>query len=104
MKLRLHARFLLFAVVALVTLLHSIAQCAETYIPFQGEKSAWHDGFDRFDFVMDESSLTIKPFKAPSDEELAVKDPAKGQRRCVVVVPKKAAPGNPWSWRGCYWN
>jgi hypothetical protein len=27
-----------------------------------------------------------------------------GKRRCVVVVPKKAAPGNPWSWRGCYWN
>ncbi len=28
----------------------------------------------------------------------------KGQRRCVVVVPKEAAPGNPWSWRGCYWD
>src|SRR5258708_12637335 len=27
-----------------------------------------------------------------------------GKRRCVVVVPKKAAPGNPWSWRGRYWN
>jgi hypothetical protein len=21
-----------------------------------------------------------------------------------VVVPKKAAPGYPWSWQGCYWN
>ena len=24
--------------------------------------------------------------------------------RCVVIVPKAAAPGNPWSWQGCYWN
>jgi len=22
----------------------------------------------------------------------------------VVIVPKEAAPGNPWSWRGCYWD
>ena len=28
----------------------------------------------------------------------------KGKRRCVVVVPKKAAAGKPWSWRGCYWD
>ena len=27
-----------------------------------------------------------------------------GKRRCVVVVPKRVAPGNPWSWKGCYWN
>ena len=32
---------------------------------------------------------------------MSIKD---GKRRCVVVVPKKAAPGNPWSWRACYWN
>jgi hypothetical protein len=28
----------------------------------------------------------------------------KGQWRCVVVVPKKAAPGKPWSWRGYYFD
>ena len=28
----------------------------------------------------------------------------KGQRRCLVVVPKQAAPGNPWSWRGAYFD
>jgi len=33
--------------------------------------------------------------------DVSLKD---GKRRCVVVVPKKAAPGNPWSWQGCYWN
>ena len=21
-----------------------------------------------------------------------------------VIVPKQPAPGNPWLWRGCYWN
>jgi pimeloyl-ACP methyl ester carboxylesterase len=27
-----------------------------------------------------------------------------GQLRCVVVAPKEAAPGNPWSWRGYYFD
>ena len=53
---------------------------------------------------MDEQTLAITPFKAPEGEKFGVKDPAKGQRRCIVVVPKEAAPGNPWSWRGCYWD
>ena len=25
------------------------------YVPFDGEKTTWHDGFDRYDFVMDEA-------------------------------------------------
>ena len=71
--------------------------------PLEGEKIDWH-GFDRYDFVMDEETLAITPFKSPEGEGNGVKDPAKGQRRCIVVVPKVAAPGNPWSWRGCYWD
>jgi pimeloyl-ACP methyl ester carboxylesterase len=71
---------------------------------FEGEKTTWHEGFDRYDFIMDEETLAITPFKAPADEKFGVKDPEKGKRRCIVVVPKKAAPGNPWSWRGCYWD
>jgi len=82
----------------------AVAFAAETYLHFEGEKSSWHDGFDRFDLVMDEETLAIKPFKAPEGEKYGVKDPAKGQRRCVVIVPKQAAPGRPWSWRGCYWD
>jgi hypothetical protein len=31
-------------------------------VPFEGEKTTWRDGFERFDFVMDEESLAIKPF------------------------------------------
>lgn len=82
----------------------AVAFAADTYVPFDGEKSAWHEGFDRFDFVMDEETLAIKPFKAPEGEKFGVRDPVKGQRRCVVVVPKQVAAGNPWSWQGCYWD
>jgi hypothetical protein len=70
----------------------------------QGDKIDWH-GFDRYDFVLDMQTLAITPFKAPAGEEsgsLGTSD--KGQLRCVVVVPKQAAPGKPWSWRGVYWN
>src|SRR5580658_7241060 len=80
-----------------------VAENAKPPIPFEGQKGVWH-GFDRYDFVMEESDLSIKPFVAPSGEGNGVKDPAPGQRRCIVVVPKGAAPGNPWSWQGCYWD
>jgi pimeloyl-ACP methyl ester carboxylesterase len=73
------------------------------YTPFDGEKSSWH-GFDRYDYLMDEESLAIEPFKRDSDEGAGVKAPPKGKRRCIVVVPKTAASGNPWSWQACYWD
>src|SRR6266481_4146712 len=56
---------------------------------------------------MDDATRAITPMTAPPSEvtsfgiDVSLKD---GKRRCVVVVPKKAAPGNPWSWQGCYWN
>jgi pimeloyl-ACP methyl ester carboxylesterase len=74
------------------------------YTPFEGEKTTWHGGFDRYDFVIDEESQAVTPFKRDENERFGVKAPAKGQRRCIVVVPKAVAPGNPWSWRGCYWD
>ncbi len=70
---------------------------------FGDEKTGWH-GFDRYDFLMDESDLSIKPYKAPPDEGDAVRTQVKGQLRCVVVAPKEPAPGNPWSWRGYYFD
>jgi pimeloyl-ACP methyl ester carboxylesterase len=79
-------------------------QAAENGKPFDGGKTAWHDGFERHDYVMDEETLAITPFEMPEDEKFGVGDPAKGQRRCIVVAPKQPAPGNPWSWRGCYWD
>lgn len=80
---------------------------AAEYKPFTGEKSAWHDGFERYDFVMDDATGAITPIKAPAAEVASFgidKTLKNGKRRCVVIVPKKAAAGNPWSWRGCYWN
>jgi pimeloyl-ACP methyl ester carboxylesterase len=82
----------------------AIARAADGYVPFEGEKTAWHDGFDRYDFLMDEGSLEITPFHRPEGEGFGVKAPDKGKRRCLVVVPKRPAPGNPWSWRGEYWD
>jgi alpha-L-fucosidase 2 len=71
---------------------------------FTGEKTAWHEGFDRYDFLMDEQTMAITQIKATEDEHFGAKPAEKGKLRCIVVVPQKAAPGNPWSWRGCYWD
>lgn len=76
---------------------------AGTPANFTGEKTSWH-GFDRFDFLMDDAALTVQPIKASPDEKNEIKDQVKGQLRCVVVVPKEAAPGKPWSWRGRYFD
>jgi pimeloyl-ACP methyl ester carboxylesterase len=80
------------------------AQPPAAYVPFEGEKTTWHDGFDRYDYVMDANTFELKAFKRPENERFGISNPAAGKRRCVVVVPKKPAPGNPWSWRGCYWD
>jgi pimeloyl-ACP methyl ester carboxylesterase len=98
------APILLRAILSTVVFGNPVTQAADTYVPFDGEKSVWHDGFARFDFVMDEETLVINPFKAQEGENFGVRDPAKGQRRCIVVVPRQPAAGNPWSWQGCYWN
>lgn len=71
---------------------------------FDGGRSAWHEGFDRYDYIMDEQTLVITPYKAPEGENYGVKEPPPGKRRCIIVAPRKAAAGNPWSWRGCYWD
>ncbi|GHT18355.1 hypothetical protein AGMMS4957_00510 [Bacteroidia bacterium] len=71
--------------------------------PLQGGKTAWH-GFDRYDYVIDEQTLQLVPITATAKEGNGVAAPEKGTRRCIVVVPKQAAEGNPWTWRGCYWD
>jgi pimeloyl-ACP methyl ester carboxylesterase len=76
---------------------------AEPPSSFTEEKTLWH-GFERCDFLLDERTLSITPTKAAPDEGDGIKHQVKGQRRCVVVIPKAAAPGHPWSWRGCYWD
>lgn len=80
-----------------------IRAAAKTPANFTGEKTAWH-GFDRFDFLMDDAALTVQPIKASPNEGNGINGEVKGQLRCVVVVPKEAAPGKPWSWRGRYFD
>jgi len=76
---------------------------ATTPQEFAGEKTLWH-GFDRFDFLMDDTALTVKPIKASADEGTGVHRQVEGQLRCIVVIPKEAAQGKPWSWRGRYFD
>ena len=100
-----HSLYLVSALIsAMIVMVHSRVDAADTAsTTFEGEKTSWH-GFDRYDFLMDESSLTIKPIKAADDEHDGIKHQIDGQRRCIVVVPREVAPGNPWSWRGVYWD
>lgn len=69
----------------------------------QGEKTSWH-GFDRYDYVISEETFQLTAVKAGEREGNGVGAPEAGTRRCIVVVPEQAAPGKPWSWRGCYWD
>jgi hypothetical protein len=39
------------------------AEAANSYVPFDGEETTWHDGFDRYDYLMDETTFAIAPFK-----------------------------------------
>lgn len=92
------------ATLLMVALSHPSPAMGEDSSPtFTGGKSTWH-GFDRYDYVMDEATMSVTPFQSPAGEGDGIGSPAAGQRRCVIVVPKQMAPGNPWSWRGCYWN
>jgi hypothetical protein len=63
-------------------------------------QAAWHDGSARYDFVMDEQTLTVKPLTVATDDRTG----SDGLVRCILVVPKRAASGNPWTWRDLYRN
>ena len=83
--------------VAGVRCAESQAQADAPSVGFDGARSTWH-GFDRYDYILDEATLAI----TPADDQ--ARGGSKEQRRCIVVVPKAAALGKPWSWRGCYWD
>src|SRR5262245_58582721 len=78
-----------------------IGKAAEAPASVTGGKTSWH-GFDRYDFLMDDAALTVKPIKASPDEGTGIDRPVEGHLRCVLVVPKEGAPDKPWSWRGRY--
>ncbi len=66
-------------------------------------KTSWH-GFDRFDFLMDSADFSISQFHADPGEGTGIIKQLPGRFRCVIVFPKKIAPGSPWSWQGRYWD
>ena len=58
-------RKLLFA--AAIVWISSTAVAADGYVPFEGEKTAWHEGFDRYDFIMDDATGAITPMVASAE-------------------------------------
>ena len=80
---KLLALVVFFSLCGFVTTIHA----AEPV--FDGGKSTWHDGFVRYDFVMDDQTLAVTPFTRPEKEGFEVGAPAKGQRfRMVGTVVK----------------
>jgi len=94
----------MFQWLAACWLLMPLLATAQQTPEFNGATSTWHDGFVRYDFIMDDSTLTVTPFKAPEGERFGIGEPPKGKHRCIVVAPATPAPGHPWSWQGCYWD
>ncbi|ETZ21404.1 alpha/beta hydrolase [Pedobacter sp. V48] len=93
----------LITVLLICTSIFNIAHAQLTTTGFSGDKTIWR-GFDRYDFLMDTLSLEITPFKAVESEGFGINVEVKGKVRCLVIVPKTEAAGNPWSWRGFYWD
>ncbi len=88
--------FTSLAILVAVGLVHGPdgAACAETYALVEGENTSWH-GFDRHDFVMNEQTLAITLLDGAADDNAR----SDVRARCILVAPKRPAPGNPWSWR-----
>jgi hypothetical protein len=92
------------AVTAIMLMRVAVAQTNEI-LPRDSvnNKTSWY-GFDRYDFLMDSTDFTIRPFRSDQEERTGINKQVPGRFRCLIVVPKKIAPGKPWSWRGCYWD
>jgi hypothetical protein len=53
----------------------SNATAADGYVPFEGEQTSWHEGFERYDFIMDDATGAITPIKAPADSLARLGEP-----------------------------
>jgi pimeloyl-ACP methyl ester carboxylesterase len=84
-------------------MLFALAQKQDEFLSYAGNKTSWH-GFDRYDFLMDSIDFTILSFHSSLKEENGILEQVPGKYRCIIVVPRKAAPGSPWSWQGRYWD
>jgi len=68
------------------------------------EKTSGTTVFDRYDYLMDETTFAIAPFKRAEIREVC-----RGQsaERTAAMYYRRAEAGgsrNPWSWQGCYWD
>ncbi len=91
-----HKRYRIVAIAFASMILTSIdTKAADDPPTIKIAKPAWQDGSAHYEFVMDEQTLSIKPAAAVTDENGGGDAPV----RCILVVPKRAVPGNPWSWR-----
>jgi len=72
--------------------------------PSDAKKTAWHDGFDRYDFVMDEATLAITPFKAPDGEKFGRPRSGQGPATLHRRRSQKNRRRPAMSWQGCYWD
>src|SRR5450759_5095370 len=89
-KLPVRQIYLLFAAICIFCfscMTKGVAQTSQNSpSTFVGEKTLWH-GYDRYDFLMDEATLVLKPIKAAEDEGCETSDkmdsfhPVAGQRR-----------------------
>src|SRR6202166_5176826 len=63
----------LIAVAAVVFTVFGFVRTVHAAEPaFDGGKSTWHDGFVRYDYVMDDETLVRTPFTRPEKEGFAV--------------------------------
>src|SRR5260370_16669314 len=97
MKRRLRLGLVIFFVAAIFWSTNRTV-AADGHTPFAGEKTTWHGGFDRYDFIMDDATGAITPMKAPEKEvasygiDVTLKA---GKRRSGASGPQKAAPAYP---------
>jgi hypothetical protein len=59
---------------------------AEGHPPFEGEKTTWHRGFDRYDFIMDDDTGAITPIPWLSDQTRVVEKRYKELGGQITVI------------------
>src|SRR5258708_13628622 len=93
MKRYLRKLLLIFGYLSFSGVMHLNGQ--DLPASFGNEKTTWHEGFDRYDFLMDTASFSIEPMKAPEASTFGVGQPPKGNRRRSLTLPRNPPPPNP---------
>jgi len=89
-KLAPNLRYLAFAAMTAMLPNSNAAQASESHTPLRSEKTASHDGFDRYDSVMDDASCP-STLQVPEAEKICRRRAGKGPATLRCRVPKRAA-------------